>query len=444
MNRFLSAALALAVASLPFVPRPGTAAPAEVRELTLERAIAMALTRDERPRIASQQLASSEAQVDRARAFFFPDLSLQGGYSFRGDPGMFQDRHLYTGSAAATLTLFDGRGFPLLRAAKLARSAAELDRAETRRQVAFEAAGAYLTTLGLQAVVEAAQNRVAFAREQLADARGRASAQLASSNDVSRATLELSTAELALRRARGDLASGMLNLGWLLGAELRGPLRSPDALLAEAARAPVARDGAIGQAQARRLDVRSGRLRVGAARERAKEPLWRWVPALSAIGQADASSSENMTGPDAANGQTIDWFVGLSAVWTLWDGGERSADRDDLVAQAEVAELESARQTRGVALEVRNALVALDTSRGTVDAASSAVTAARKNVEEARALYRQGLARALDVADATAGLFEAEVALAQERYGLGVALLNLRSALGHEPLQRARPRGGAR
>jgi outer membrane protein TolC len=439
MNRFLSAALALALASLSFAPRSGTAAPAAVRELTLERAIAMALARDERPRIASQQLASSEAQVDRARAFFFPDLSLQGGYSFRGDPGMFQDRHVYSGSAAATLTLFDGRGFPLLSAAKLARSAAELDRAEARRLVAFEAAGAYLTTLGLQAVLEAAQHRVAFAAEQLADARGRASAQLASSNDVSRATLELSTAELALRRARGDLASGMLNLGWLLGAELSGPLRSPDALLAEAARAPVAREADIGDAQARRLDVRSGRLRVGAARERAKEPLWRWVPSLSAIGQADATSIE-----DADTGRSIDWFVGLSAVWTLWDGGERSADRDDLVAQAEVAELEVARQTRGVALQVQNALVALDTSRRTIDAASSAVTAARKNVEEARALYKQGLARALDVADATAGLFEAEVALAQERYGLGLALLDLRSALGQEPLERARTRGARR
>lgn len=429
MNVLKSAAVAAAVlVSLSHAPRSAGTQPAPGGSLTLERAIDMAVARDERPRIAGQQLASSEAQVDRARAFFFPDLEARGGYTFRGDPGMFQDRHVYTGSVAANLTLFDGRGFPLYRAAALARSAAELDRDEARRQVGFEAGGAYLSTLGLQAVVEAAQHRVAFARETLADARGRASAQLASSNDVSRAELELSTAQLELRRAEGDLATGMLNLGWLLGVQLRGPLSSPDALLATAAATQTDRRPAIGQAQARRLDVRSGRLRAGAARERAKEPLWRWIPSLSAIGQADASSVEDTTG------KTVDWFVGLSAVWSLWDGGERAADRDDLVAQTRVAELEVARQTRSVALEVESALVALATSRDTATVATSAVTAARKNVVEARALYRQGLVRALDVADATAGLFDAEVALARERYGLGLALLNLRAALGLGPL----------
>jgi outer membrane protein TolC len=433
MNVLKSAALAAAALfALAHAPGSGRSqpgqAPAPAGPLTLERAIGMAVARDERPRIAGHQLASAEAQVDRARAFFFPDLEARGGYTFRGDPGMFQDRHVYNGSVAANLTLFDGRGFPLYRAAALARSAAELDRAEARRQVAFEAGGAYLSTLGLQAVVEAAQHRVEFAAQTLADARGRASAQLASSNDVSRAELELSTAQLELRRAQGDLASGMLNLGWLLGARVRGKLGSPDALLATAASTRTDRRPPIGQAQTRRLDVRSGRLRAGAARERAKEPLWRWVPALGAIGQADASSVEDMTG------QTIDWFVGLSAVWTLWDGGERGADRDDLVAQTRVAELEVERQTRTVALEVESALVALATARDTATFAVSAVTAARKNVEEARALYRQGLVRALDVADATAGLFDAEVALARERFGLGLALLNLRSALGLGPL----------
>ena len=433
MNVLKSAVLAAAVL-LPLTLAPGSArtAPAPGR-LTIETAIQMALSRDERPRIAAQNLASSEAQLDRARAFFFPDLSLTGGYTFRGDPGMFQERHAYSGSAIANLTLFDGRGFPLYRAAKLARGAAQLDHAEARRLVAFEAAQAYLSTLGLQAVVEAAQHRVAFARETLADARGRASAQLASSNDVSRAELELSTALRELRRAQGELEAGMLNLGWLLGAQLRGPLISPDALLAAATAVTAPRAGTITQAQSRRLDVRSSRLRVGAARERAKEPLWRWSPALSLTGQADASSVESMTG-EGMTGRAVEWFVGVSAIWTLWDGGERGADRDDLVAQAEVAELQVQQQTRRVALEVQTAMSSLSTARDTVTVANSAVTAARKNVEEARALYRQGLARALEVADATAGLFDAEVALAQERYGLGAALLNLRAALGVNPL----------
>ena len=91
---------------------------------------------------------------------------------------------------------------------------------------------------------------------------------------------------------------------------------------------------------------------------------------------------------------------------------------------------------RSVALEVETADSALSSARDTATAAEAAVTAARKNVEETRTLYRQGLSRALEVADATAGLFDAEVALARERYGLGIALLDLRAALGSDPLER--------
>jgi outer membrane protein TolC len=431
-----AAAPALAQPS-PSGPRPSSApAPASPPAaaagpgLTLQRAIDMALRRDERPRIAAQQLASSEAQKDRARAFFFPDVALSGQYTFRGDPGDFQERHALSGSVTANLVLFDGRGIPLYRAASLARSAAALERDEVRRQVAFEAAGAFLSTLGLQAVVEAAEHRVEFARETLNDARGRVSAQLASSNDVTRAELEMGTAERELRRARGDLDAGLLNLGWLVGAELRGRLVSPDELLAAAARTG-ARSGAVAEAQARRLDVKSSRIRVEAARQRALEPLWRWTPAVGLIGQGSTSSIEDQSG------RATDWFVGVTAAWTLWDGGERGADRDDLVAQAEVAALQSDRQVRSVALEVETSDSALSSARDTATAAETAVTAARKNVEETRTLYRQGLARALEVADATAGLFDAEVALARERYGLGIALLDLRAALGTDPLERA-------
>jgi outer membrane protein TolC len=48
-------------------------------------------------------------------------------------------------------------------------------------------------------------------------------------------------------------------------------------------------------------------------------------------------------------------------------------------------------------------------------------------------LYRQGLASALQVADATVRLFEAEVGFVAQRYGLGIAFLNLEAALGLDP-----------
>ena len=129
-----------------------------------------------------------------------------------------------------------------------------------------------------------------------------------------------------------------------------------------------------------------------------------------------------------------DWFVALNAVWALWDGGERSADRAERLARARAGQLGVEQQVRRVGLEDQTARVALDTARATAVEAEEMVAAARANVEEARILYNQGLARAIEVADASARLFDAEVALARERYALGQAVVDQRAARGEGPL----------
>ena len=54
--------------------------------LTLEQAIERALTANEQPRIAAARATAAEARVDKARSFFFPDVTAQGSYLFRPDP----------------------------------------------------------------------------------------------------------------------------------------------------------------------------------------------------------------------------------------------------------------------------------------------------------------------------------------------------------------------
>jgi outer membrane protein TolC len=396
-------------------------------QLTLEQTVGLTLERDERARIADQELRAAEAQTARARAFFFPDVTASGSYTFRGNPGEFQDRNVLTGALTLGVTLLDLRGVPLYRTATLQRDAQRLERIETRRVLAFEAADAYLATLGQQAVVEAAQHRLDFARENLADARGRVAAQLASSNDATRAELELATAERELRRAEGDLDAARLALGWLLATDVSGPLAQPEALLGAAASPAGDPAVLVTEAQSRRLDLAASQHRVQAARAFAREPLQRWWPTFNLTGQTRYSSEEGFTG------KNTDWSVSVNAVWQLWDGGERSAERSERLAQAEVSELRRQQEARSVALQVRTALSALERARGTVAQAEAAVVAARRNVEETRTLYKQGLARALEVSDASARLFEAEVALARERYGLALAMLDLRAALGLDP-----------
>ncbi|MFP2913672.1 TolC family protein, partial [Pyxidicoccus sp. 3LFB2] len=210
-------------------------------------------------------------RVARARSFFFPELSATGTYTRRsnqttrevgGEQVVLQRYNAFGANITARATLFDARGFPLYRAARLEGEASELDAVEARRQVSFEAANAFLASLADQQVFQAAEQRLAFARQALEDARARAQAGLASTNDVTRAELEVASAQVQFTNARNTAQTSRLELGYLLVEPVEGALAPPDALLTDASR-PLTGYEALAQGAAeRRPDILSSRLRV--------------------------------------------------------------------------------------------------------------------------------------------------------------------------------------
>lgn len=409
---------------------------AETR-LTIEEAIALALERNERPRIADERVAAAEARVSRARAFFFPDVTLaanyvlnedrrQGGTGTAGTAGAAGSRTERSVSASLDLTLFNARAFPLYRQAKLERKSAALSAEEEKRLLMFETADAFLQTLSLEQVSTAADRRLAFARRTFEDTRTRFEAKLVGLNDLTRAELELATAERELIRARGEADLTRLQLGYLIDADIEGPLIDPVGLLQP--EEPGGPADLIADARRRRLDLAAFDARTEAFEAFAEEPLRRIIPTLGLNSQYSADAGERF---DRDRG---DWFVGLHLTWFLFDGGERRGDYAERRALARVADLETSALARRIDREVRGALVTLESERATIRQATVAADIARRNANEVTILNRQGLASALEIADANLRLFEAEVALARARFGLSISLLDLRTAVGLRPL----------
>lgn len=405
--------------------------------LTLERAVSLATERNETALAAQRRAEAADARVARARAFFFPELTVVGTYTRRlnqtvrevgGEQVVVQAFNALGATATARVSLLDARGFPLYRQARLEGEAAELDAREARRLVGFEAADAFLSTLGNQQVYEAAKRRLEFARQSLQDAKARAEAGLASTNDVTRAELEASTAEVQLASARGSADTSRIELGYLLVSPVEGALALPEPLLAQAAGTTGQPAGLEQEAQARRLDILSAKLKVEAQEASAREPLARLFPTLGLSGQY------RLTNETGLAGRRGDGFLSLDLTWNLFDGGERYADRRERVALAQALELEATARTRRVGVDLQRAQVQLSNAQAALRQSELAASQARRNAEETGILYRQGLSTALAVADASLRLFEAEVAMAQARYTLGVALLDLRAALGLDPL----------
>lgn len=388
--------------------------------LTIERAVDLAVTRNERSAIADTTVEAAEARVRRARTAFLPRVDISGNLGT--DIGNGSERDLST-SAVLTQPIFDARVFPLYRQQRFERDAARLSADDSKRVLGFDAAVSFLTTLSFEQVLLAAERRRDFAQTNLDDVRARFDAGLVSSNDVTRAELELATAVRGLAQARGDVQASRVDLENLLKADV-DVLAPPVALLDKADDPPLAAESAVAEAQARRGDIAARRARVEALRAFADEPRARFFPSVLLNAQ-----TRNINDGPITN-RNNEGFVGVSFAWPVFDAGLRGADRAERTANVRGAELQLELELRDVERQMHSAAVQLTTEQASLREAAAAVRAARKNADETNILYREGLASALELADATQRLFEAEVAEVTARYRMALAYLSLREASG--------------
>jgi outer membrane protein TolC len=389
--------------------------------LTIERAVDLAVTRNERAAIADTTVEAAEARVRRARTAFLPRVDINGNAG--SDIGNGSERDVST-SAVLTQTLFDARVFPLYRQQRFERDAVRLTAEDSKRLLGFDAAATFLSTLSFEQVFLAAERRRTFAQTNLDDVRARFEAGLVSSNDVTRAELELATAVRELAQATGDVQAARVELETLLKTDVEGPLAPPVALLDAADDPAPAAEAVIPEAQARRSDIAARRARVEALRAFADEPNARFFPSV----QFSAQTRNVNDGP--VTNRNNEGFVGVSFAWPVFDAGLRGADRAERTANVRGAELQLELELRDVERQMRSAAVQLSTEQASLREAAAAVRAARKNADETNILYREGLASALELADATQQLFEAEVAEVTARYRMALAYLSLREASG--------------
>jgi outer membrane protein TolC len=408
--------------------------PASARALTIEEAIHLALTQNERSRVADQEARAAEARVARARAFFLPDLTVRTDYTRRshenqrtvdGETTTLQTRNGWETRATLSQTIFDAQGFPLLTSAKRARNAARYDALDAKRRLAYETAEAFLAVLADDQVARAAAQRLDLARRNLEEIRVRYDAQLVGSNDVTRTELEMASAERELVRLEGAARTSRLHLEFLIGQDIDDSLAVPENLLDRAAEPVFPSGSALDQ----RFDVRAERERTAAAKAAAREPLMRYVPDLDFTGEAWKTNESGF------NERDEDWSLGMGLSWDLFDGGAREADRGELKALARRAEWDLAHREREVDVDLETARVALESEQASLARAQVAVSAAERNARETTELYRQGLVRALEIVDANVQLFEAEVERAGAQYALALAYLGFRAAEGLDPLE---------
>ncbi len=402
--------------------------PARADDLTFEQALAQAEQAHETGKLAELTVERAEAELEGARSDFLPTLTLGASATARAQEDA-AGRYL-TGSGNLTLTqpLLRPSAIPRLWAAQHSVRSAEHGRDEAKRELSFETARAYLSALAADRFLDAAESRLKRARANLDNAQARADAELNSINDVTRAKLDVSSAVRDVAQRKRDRVQARLALEVLVGVPV-GALAPPSSLFS-AAQTFAADDQLAGKATQERNDLKSLHEQVLAARELANEPNYRLIPSLELVGQLRVN-------PDPLPSQL--WHeetLTLSLSWTIFDGGQRYADRRAQLAQAKSAEIEKSRIERTLSAEVRTAVAGLEAARETYELATQAKSAAATNTKETNDLYQQGLARAIEVTDANAEEYAAEIEAAASKIEMALSYLEVRLALGKPPLDK--------
>jgi outer membrane protein TolC len=401
--------------------------------------VKLALQNNERSQKAPLRLETAEGQLDRARDAFFPTLVGAGAGTYKPDPPAKTPNVTESGTLTLTQPLITPSAFPQYSQQKHNVEAERWGGIQDKRQLMFDTAKAFIQALTAQHVLDSAQKKAETAKTNVDTAQARAAAGLSSTNDVTKAQLQLSSSLGQVETAKGNVEKALIGLGFLIGQKVDGTLVPPDNTTTAAQRyeqsqknqvktALERHQDTISAAQERRPDLKSQHEKTEALRDSAKEPLYRLIPSLSASGQMrfvpDPLPSE----------KGVDESISLNLSWQIFDSGFRYADRRQRLSQLRSAELDEHLLGRTVGNDIDLALAALRAARASFKVADEAITSAQKNVEETQILYQQGLARAIEVNDANDQRFQAEVTRESAKLTMEQAYLDLRNALGFGPI----------
>jgi outer membrane protein TolC len=314
-----------------------------------------------------------------------------------------QPRTQIAGQVQATQVLLAPQLWFAIQGAYRAEDATVYGVENARRDILFGVAQAYYGVASLKRLVDVAVQLQEIAARQARDADVRFKAGTIAKVAKLRADIDLTRAEQDLIRSKNSYEGARLALSVLLD-------RQPDFEVVEPAEPPLPADTSKLEQAAldNRFDLKAARSLEGVYSSQRLASAMRYLPTVAAFGRATYADPAGLTGSKEA------WTIGLSLNWTILDGGLREAELRDTSAKISEAEYSRrALENRAVA-EVRNALLDLESARANTIKAREQRDLAAENQRLVDVSFKAGAATAVEQADATAALRNAEIQLATE------------------------------
>jgi outer membrane protein TolC len=412
--------------------------------ITLDQALQIASERSLDLKALSAQLDQAQEITWKALSLYLPQVSVSGSYTRQdevpqpfpvpaGTPdatGVFsgfriteieeQRKDLLAAQVNATQTLVSARLYFAIRSAKDSQRAVVLNLENGRRQVLFGVARAYYGAAALKETMGVADRLLEIAQRQEHDAQVRYGAGAIAKVGLIRASIDRARAEEDVRRARAAYLSAKVALATLLARDNAFEVEAPP----EPVLATTDLETLVTEGLQDRPDVQAYKFTVRSEEENQKSQVSRYLPDVQLFGRYQIANQLGLNGKHDA------WYGGLQLQWILLDGFRRESDIRE--ANGRIAQAKALAEGSVLALrrDVTQALLDLESARSNAQKSREQRDLAAENLRLVNVAYRAGTATAVEQADASAQLRNAEIGVVTDTLNAQLAALQVLNATG--------------
>lgn len=435
-NLRVSAVLSVLLLTL-FVPCLALAQPiAEGEQLTLSRAIEIALANQPTIRAGQSQVRVNEARIGQAQANYYPQLAYTADYS-RISPASSSNRVFTAGSGTSVSTggaydqyttgvglnqlVYDfGKTGSQVKAQRFSTEASRFDLQNIRQVVVFNVRQSYYALLAGQRLTTVAQESVKGFQHHLDQARGFFDVGLRPKFDVTKAEVDLGSARLGLIKAENLVRLSRVTLNNNLGLTDVPEYRVEEILSFERYMLPF--DEALRKAYEQRPDLLSIRAQKEASREQVNVAKKNYFPVLT----GNASHTYAGTSFPLDHG----WQFGLELNFPIFSGFLTTYQVAEARSTYDVVSANEAKLRQSALLEVQQTYLSLREADESVQTTDLTVRQARENLDLAQGRYDAGVGNPIEVSDALVAYATAQGNYISALYNYKTASAGIEKAIG--------------
>lgn len=408
---------------------PSGAKTTELR-LSLHDAMKAAVNENPTVQLFKERITQAEDQAFTQLGTLLPNVSARASGArrrlflgnFAGSPGVSSPRDFYEARVSLTQNIFSLSLIQKWRAARTNIEVSSLDSEANKMDTMATVGLTYLETLRARAAVKARMADVKLNNELLRLAVERKYAGMATSLDVTRAKVQLENEKQRLLVASNEFDRAKLNL-------LRGMGLSFDVTLVLTDELKVRKmpdqtvEEALQLATENRVELKAQKKRERLAELTLSSATMERVPSLT--GSGDVGMIGNQI-PDALTNDNVQLLLSIP----IFDGGQREgriSESRSLVRQETIRSKDIRYQ---VALEVRDALLTLESTQQQVTVAQNGLRLSLKELDLARQRFAVGVATNIEVTDAQTSVAQARDNLIEGLFNFNASRVNLARAQG--------------